>query len=272
VSFKLGIIGGGVMAEAILSRLLEENICGADKVLVSEPLASRRTFFQQQYGVLVSGNNREVFYNSDVLLLTIKPQVFELVSAELEAADHQESNPLVISILAGVTLSRLQRAFPHQPIVRAMPNTAATIGASMTAIAPGKEVSPSHLSLARSILAAVGEVVEVSESLMDGVTGLSGSGPAFVAMMVEALADGGVAAGLPRQLANQLALQTVLGTAQLLKESNLHPAQLKDRVTSPGGTTIAGVAQLEKRGFRSAVMEAVRAASLRSQELAQISK
>ena len=269
MSFILGIIGGGVMAEAILSRLLKENMCWPEKVLVGEPLASRRTFLQQQYGVQVSSNNCEVFYNSDVLLLAIKPQVFDVLCGELEAEDHQESKPLIISILAGVSLDRLQRAFPYQPIVRAMPNTTATVAASMTAIAQGQKVSPSHFSLAKSIFAAVGEVVEVSESLMDGVTGLSGSGPAFVAMMIEALADGGVATGLPRQVANQLALQTVLGTAQLLKESGLHPAQLKDRVTSPGGTTIAGVAQLEKNGFRSAVMEAVKAAYLRSQALAE---
>ncbi len=269
MSFKLGIIGGGVMAEAILCRLLQENICLSEKVLVGEPLAPRRTFLQQQYGVQVSNNNCEVFYNSDVLLLAIKPQVFDILTAELEAEDRQKSNPLIISILAGVSLECLQQAFPYQPIVRAMPNTAATVGASMTAIAPSQKVSPSHLSLAKSIFAAVGEVVEVSESWMDGVTGLSGSGPAFVAMMIEALADGGVATGLSRQIANQLALQTVLGTAQLLKESGAHPAQLKDRVTSPGGTTIAGIAQLEKNGFRSALIEAVKAAYLRSQELAE---
>ena len=209
------------------------------------------------------------FYNSDVLLLAIKPQVFEVLSAELDLEARQDSNPLIISILAGVSIDRLQQAFPYQPIVRSMPNTAATVGASMTAIAASKKVSPAHFSLAKSIFAAVGEVVEVSESWMDGVTGLSGSGPAFIAMMIEALADGGVATGLSRQIANQLALQTVLGTAQLLKESELHPAQLKDRVTSPGGTTIAGITQLEKNGFRSAVIEAVRAAYLRSQELAE---
>jgi pyrroline-5-carboxylate reductase len=137
----------------------------------------------------------------------------------------------------------------------------------MTAIAPGTHTQPHHLEQAQRIFQAVGEVVEVPESLMDAVTGLSGSGPGFVAIMVEALADGGVAAGLPRAIATQLALQTVKGTAQLLQESKLHPGELKDRVTSPGGTTIAGIAQLERSGFRSSVIEAVQAAYRRSQEL-----
>lgn len=268
MSFKLTIIGGGVMAEAILCRLLQAKIFLPQKVCISEPQIARREFLQQKYDVNVTANNREVFNNADVLILAIKPQVFEVVAKELEAQNHHDSKLLIISILAGVTLERLEKAFPHQQVIRTMPNTPATVGAGITAISPSKTVSPAHISLVKSIFAAVGEVVEVPESLMDGVTGLSGSGPAFVAMMIEALADGGVASGLPRQIANQLALQTVLGTAQLLKESHLHPAQLKDQVTSPGGTTIAGVAQLEKSGFRSAIMEAVKASYTRSQELA----
>jgi pyrroline-5-carboxylate reductase len=268
LSFNLSVIGGGVMAEAILSRLLQEKICLPQKVLISEPQSARRDFLQQEYGVQTTANNREAFYSSDVLLLAIKPQVLDVVTEQIEAQDDHQPKPLVISILAGVTLNRLEKAFPHQPLIRTMPNTPATVGAGMTAIVPSKKVSPAHLSLAKSIFAAVGEVVQVSESLMDGVTGVSGSGPAFVAIMIEALADGGVASGLPRQVAYQLALQTVFGTAKLLKDSQLHPGQLKDRVTSPGGTTIAGVAQLEKHGFRAAVIEAVQAAYIRSQELA----
>ncbi len=148
-----------------------------------------------------------------------------------------------------------------------MPNTPATIGAGITAICTGGYTKANHLDKARQLFTAVGEIVEVSESLMDAVTGLSGSGPAYVAIIVEALADGGVAAGLPRAIAQKLALQTVLGTAQLLQETKMHPAELKDRVTSPGGTTIAGVAELEKAGFRSALIQAVKAATKRSQEL-----
>jgi pyrroline-5-carboxylate reductase len=150
-----------------------------------------------------------------------------------------------------------------------MPNTPATVGAGMTAIALGQHTQPTHLQQAQQIFQAVGEVVEVPETLMDAVTGLSGSGPGYVAVMIEALTDGGVAAGLPRAIATKLALQTVRGTAELLQTSGMHPAELKDRVTSPGGTTIAGIAQLEQAGFRSALIAAVRAAYHRSQELGQ---
>ncbi|GBF79633.1 pyrroline-5-carboxylate reductase [Aphanothece sacrum FPU1] len=254
------------MAEAILSRLVQQGIYQGSEVLVSEPEPKRREFLEQTYGVQVTSDNPNTLTATEALLLAIKPQVFDTVVNQLEIKS-QPSYPLIISILAGVPLSRLQAAFPVYPVVRVMPNTPATVGAGMSAISSGQTVEPHHLSLATSIFTAVGEVVTVPESLMDGVTGLSGSGPAFVAIMIEALADGGVAAGLPRTIAAKLALQTVLGTAQLMQTTNIHPAQLKDQVTSPGGTTIAGVAQLEQRRFRSAIIEAVKAAYLRSQEL-----
>ena len=254
------------MGEALLSRLIAEQVYAAEAVLVSEPQPQRRDFLQQKYRIQVTSDNWAAAA-SEVLLLAIKPQVLDAVVTELASRERISNKPLVISILAGVTLSRLEAAFPGQPVIRAMPNTPATVGVGISAIAAGKGVSEGHISQAKSIFQAVGQVVEVPESLMDAVTGLSGSGPAYVAMMIEALSDGGVAAGLPRAVASQMALQTVLGTAQLIEQSQLHPAQLKDRVTSPGGTTIAGVVQLEKAGFRSAVIEAVRAAYQRSQEL-----
>jgi len=274
VSIKLGVIGGGVMGEALLSRLLAQQLYRSDEVLVSEPQAKRREFLVQEYGVQVTSDNRSAAAASDVLLLAIKPQIFEAVTTELSAGNEkvsqgEESLPVVVSILAGVSLSQLEAAFGNQPVIRAMPNTPATVGAGITAIASGKAVRPHHIEQATAIFQAVGEVVEVPESLMDAVTGLSGSGPAYVAIMIEALADGGVAAGLPRAIASKLALSTVLGTAQLLQKSELHPAELKDRVTSPGGTTIAGVSQLERAGFRSALIEAVLAAKTRSVELGQ---
>ena len=267
MTIKFGIIGGGVMAEALLSRLIIQGIYQPQEVIVSEPQPSRRGFLVQQYGVYVTAENQEVAraVAAEVLFLAIKPQVFETVAAELSATAMMPS--LAISILAGVPLSKLEAAFPTVPVIRAMPNTPATVGAGMTAIAPGKHVQPHHLQQAQQLFKAVGEVVEVPEPLMDAVTGLSGSGPGYVAILVEALTDGGVAAGLPRAIASQLALQTVLGTAQLLKDSRLHPAELKDRVTSPGGTTIAGIAELERSGFRSALIEAVKAAAIRSKAL-----
>jgi len=264
MTIKFGVIGGGVMGEALLSRLINLGVYQGSDVLVSDPLPSRRDFLAQKYGVAVTGENREVPKAKEVLFLAIKPQVFEAVATELSDVS---ISSLVISILAGVPLNKLETAFPKQPVIRAMPNTPATVGAGITAIAPGILVQPDNLALAKRIFLAVGEVVEVPESMLDAVTGLSGSGPGYVAILIEALTDGGVAAGLPRAIASQLALQTVFGTAQLLKESKMHPAELKDRVTSPGGTTIAGIAELEKAGFRSAIIEAVKAAYRRAKEL-----
>jgi pyrroline-5-carboxylate reductase len=264
-SICLSIIGGGVMAEAILSRLLVKQVFAANTVLVSEPSTERRDFLAQKYQVQVTTANQTAVSKAPVLLLAVKPQILDLVVAEITP----NPDSTVISILAGVTIAKLEQIFPQQPVIRVMPNTPATVGAGMTAIAPGTSAKAEQIEQAKSIFAAVGEVVEVPESSMDAVTGLSGSGPAFIALAIEALADGGVAAGLPRAIALQLATQTVLGTATLVKETGIHPGVLKDQVTSPGGTTIAGVAALERAGFRSALIEAVKTATARSQELGQ---
>jgi pyrroline-5-carboxylate reductase len=265
MSIKLGVIGGGVMGSAIISRLLTQGVYQPTDILISEPTRSQQDLLQQQYSVQVTGNN-DLAALAPVLLLAIKPQIFDRVVSELSQPN---STQLVISILAGTSIAQLEQAFPDRAVIRAMPNTPATVGMGMTAISAGNHVQAADLALATQLFQAVGEVVTVPESLMDAVTGLSGSGPAYVAIAIEALADGGVAAGLPRPIADQLALQTVLGTAQLLKAAQLHPAQLKDRVTSPGGTTITGVAKLEQAGFRSALIQAVVAAAQRSQELGQ---
>jgi pyrroline-5-carboxylate reductase len=263
MSVKLGVIGGGVMGSAIISRLLAQGTYQSTEISIGEPTLQQRESLQQQFGVHVTDDNNLVAM-APVLLLAVKPQIFDKVVADLT-----QPNPtqIVISILAGVSIERLEKAFPDRAVIRAMPNTPATVGMAMTAISAGNRVQAQQLDLATKIFQAIGEVVTVPESLMDAVTGLSGSGPAYVAIAIEALADGGVAAGLPRPIADRLALQTVLGTAQLLNESHLHPAQLKDRVTSPGGTTITGIAKLEQAGFRSALIEAVIAATRRSQEL-----
>ncbi|MGF1591029.1 MAG: pyrroline-5-carboxylate reductase [Pleurocapsa sp.] len=262
-SICLSIIGGGVMAEAILSRLLKQQVFAANTVLVSEPRAERRDFLAQKYQVKVTADNQAAISAAGILLLAVKPQAFNSVVAEITP----NTNSTVISILAGVTIDKLEAAFPQQSVIRVMPNTPATVGAGMSAIASGTYAQEQHIERAKSIFTAVGEVVEVPESLLDAVTGLSGSGPAFVALAIEALADGGVASGLPRAIALQLATQTVLGTATLVKETGIHPGVLKDRVTSPGGTTIAGVAKLESAGFRSALIEAVKTATERAKEL-----
>lgn len=252
------------MGEALISRLVDRNVFSSADIQVSDPVEARRAYLAEHYQVQITADNRDAIA-AEIVLLAIKPQVFAAVTQDLISRD--AARPLILSILAGVPLSRLEAAFPECPVVRAMPNTPATVGAGLTAIAAGQHAQATHMAQARQIFEAVGEVVEVTESLMDAVTGLSGSGPGYVAVVIEALADGGVAAGLPRATALKLAIQTVRGTAEYLQQSNLHPAELKDRVTSPGGTTIAGIAKLEEAGLRSALIEAVRAATQRSQEL-----
>jgi len=250
------------MGEAILSRLLASHTYLPSDVCVSDPMPERRSFLAEKYGVQVTPNNL-VAAEAATMLLAVKPQSLNAAAIGLANAPAD----CIVSILAGVTLAQLEVLFPSKSIVRAMPNTPAQVGAGVTAIAANALVTATQLEAVRKIFEAIGTVVEVAESLMNAVTGLSGSGPAYVALMIESMADGGVAAGLPRAIALQLATQTVLGTAQLISETKLHPAQLKDQVTSPAGTTIAAIAQLEKSGLRSAMIEAVLAATRRADEL-----
>jgi pyrroline-5-carboxylate reductase len=266
-SKQLGIIGGGVMAEAILSCLLTQGTYAGSDLIVSDVSESRLGYLAQTYGVETTLHNLEVAQAASTVLLAVKPQTFASIAAEF--ADAQIACGLWLSILAGVPLSKLEAALGDCPVIRVMPNTPALVGAGITALAPGRSALPSHLATAETIFAAVGEVLTVPEAWMDAITGLSGSGPAFVAIAIEALTDGGVAAGLPRPIAARLAVQTVRGTTELMIQKELHPAILKDQVTSPGGTTIAGVASLEASGFRSALIHAVQAAYRRSKELGQ---
>jgi pyrroline-5-carboxylate reductase len=271
--YELGMIGCGVMGEAILSRLIAQQRYAPSAIVVSAASANRRTALAQKYGVKTTASNAEVFQATQAIVLAIKPQSFAAVIADLSTTTSTttlgNSSAMLLSILAGKTLTQLETAFPDRPVIRVMPNTPAQVGAGVSAFSLGKQATIIHRDAAMQILQTVGSVVEVPESMMDAVTGLSGSGPGYVAIVIEALADGGVVAGLPRSVALQLAIQTVLGTATLLQVSGMHPAQLKDQVTSPGGTTIAGIAQLEQQGLRSALIEAVRAATLRSQQLGQ---
>jgi len=254
------------MGEALISRLISLKTFPAEAIAVGDPSAARRQFLVETYGVQALADNQAVLANAEVVLVAVKPQAFAKVVPDLQAAAGQQTS-LLLSIMAGTPLATLEAAVPGWPVVRAMPNTPATVGAGMTAIASGQHATADHLQQARTIFEAVGDVVEVPENLINAVTGLSGSGPGYVAIMIEALADGGVAAGLPRAIALQLAIQTVKGTATLLQETDLHPAVLKDRVTSPGGTTIAGIAQLEAGNLRAALISAVRAACDRADEL-----
>ncbi len=267
MSLALSMIGGGAMGSALLRGLLRSNLYAPEQVGLSEPDPAKAEALAHELGIRVLPDNQAAAA-AGILILAIKPQVFEKVASQL--GDTLPPAAVVVSIMAGIPLLALARAFPEQALIRAMPNTPALVGAGITALCGNSLVTPEHHRQATAIFEAVGSALWVPESQMDAVTALSGSGPGYVAVMVEALIDGGVGVGLSRPVATQLALQTVLGTATLLQHDNLHPALLKDRVTSPGGTTIAGIQVLEQGSVRAALIGAVRAAWQRSQELGQL--
>jgi pyrroline-5-carboxylate reductase len=260
---KLGFIGVGSMGGSIIRGLLAGGRVARENLVAYDPDPARQAQMEE-LGVETALDNAEVMH-APVVVLAIKPQVMARVLAEVK--EFARPWHLIISIAAGVPLATLEAAFPQSQVIRVMPNTPTLVAAGMAALAPGRGITPANLALALELFRAVGEAVVVEERLMDAVTGLSGSGPAFVAVFIEALADGGVKMGLPRPLALTLAIQTVLGATRLCHEEKLHPALLKDLVSSPGGTTIAGLHALESGGFRGAVMDAVTAAAARSKEL-----
>ncbi|MFQ3612623.1 MAG: pyrroline-5-carboxylate reductase [Cyanobacteriota bacterium] len=256
----LSVIGGGAMGSALLRRWVDSGVCPPDQIGLREPDSVRASALQKELDIRLLSDLTQAG-ESKILFLAVKPQVFATVVAEMGQLTTPE---LVISIMAGIPLQQLQQAFPRQVVVRTMPNTPALVGAGITAISYGTGITPTQMEQVEKLFRAVGEVVTVAENQMDAVTALSGSGPGYVAVIVEALIDGGVRVGLPRPIATQLALQTLSGTAALLQQEQLHPALLKDRVTSPGGTTIAGIDALEQAGVRGALMQAVQAAYERS--------
>jgi pyrroline-5-carboxylate reductase len=264
---KIAFIGGGHMAEAMIGGLLAGGLCGPDSLWASDPVPGRRDRLKSQFAVRVGADNRQAVAWADVAVLAVKPQSVPEVLTEIGGALH---HVLVISIAAGVTTQTIaKQASAGTRIIRAMPNMPALVREGMTALAYSEGVTEEDMVIGRSMFEAVGRVIPIEERLMDAVTGLSGSGPAYVFQAIEALADGGVKMGLPRQTAELLAAQTVLGAAKMVLESGDHPAKLKDRVASPGGTTIAGLHQLEQGRFRATLMGAVEAATKRSQELAR---
>ena len=265
IASKIAFIGAGQMAEAMVGGLLSGQVSSAESIWATDPIAERRDRLKSQYGILVGSSNREAIAWADVAVLAVKPQMIPAVLSELGP---MLAHALVITIAAGVTIRTIaEGAGGTARVVRAMPNTPAVVREGMTALSMGAGVSDDDVRLVRSIFESVGLVVMVEERLLDAVTGLSGSGPAYVFQAIEALADGGVMMGLPRQTAELLAAQTVLGAARMVLASGEHPAQLKDRVASPGGTTIAGLHRLEQGAFRATLMAAVEAATMRSKEL-----
>ncbi len=264
---KIGFVGGGAMAEALTRGVLQAGLVAADQVTIGDVATERLEYLAGTYGVKTTLDTAALTAKADVLFLTVKPQVIGSVLDFIAPAVRKTT--LVISVAAGVTLATLEAKLPGVPVVRVMPNTAVAVGAGMSAIALGAHADAAAGDVAMAVFAAVGRAVKVNEDAMDAVTGLSGSGPAFAYVMIDALADAGVRVGFPRQLAITLAAQTLFGAAKMVLETGEHPARLRDMVTSPAGTTIAGVHVLEQKGVRAALMDAVVAATERSREMGQ---
>ncbi len=262
---KIAFLGGGNMAEALIKGMLSADVAKSRQMIVTDT-SSARLDYLKKYNITSAKSNQEAVREAEVVLLCVKPQVIDAVLAELAAA--ADSSKLVISIAAGITIDRMEKALTANPrIIRVMPNTPALVLSGAAGLAKGSRATNEDMALALEIFGAVGRAVVVDEKLMDAVTGLSGSGPAFVFTVIEALSDAGVKVGIPRPLALELAAQTVFGSAKMVLETREHPAKLRDMVTSPGGTTIAGMHELEKGKLRAVLMNAVEAATNRSKEL-----
>jgi pyrroline-5-carboxylate reductase len=254
------------MAEALIKGMIASGVARADQMSVTDISPERLEFLSRTYGITAGRSNRDAAAQAEVLLLCIKPQVMDWVLEEIAPA--ADRSKLVVSIAAGVAISRIEKALTGGPrVVRVMPNTPALVLEGAAALSSGSRATQEDMVLVQQIFGAVGRAVVVDEKLMDAVTGLSGSGPAYVFTIIEALSDAGVKAGIPRQLSLELAAQTVLGAAKMVVETKEHPGKLRDMVTSPGGTTIAGLHELEKGRLRAVLMNAVEAAAARSREL-----
>lgn len=261
---RIGFLGGGNMGSALIKGLIKSGAASAGQIVVAEKMADKAQALASELGVAVVGKVEELG-PLDLLLVAVKP--VDVPAAVREAAGSLKAGALVVSIAAGVTIAKFTELLPAgQHLVRAMPNTPALIGRGVTALAPAAHTPATGLALAREVFAAVGQVVVVGEHLMDAVTGLSASGPAYVFVIIEALSDAGVRMGLDRASALTMAAATVGGAADMVLTTGQHPGQLKDMVTSPGGTTIAGLQVLERSGLRGVLMDVVEAATLRARE------
>lgn len=268
---RIAFIGGGAMGEAMIKGMLVHGIAQPYQIIASDPVAARRAVLEESYGIQTTTDNREAVRNAHVLILAVKPQALEAVSAGLRG--QLEPNALVLSIMAGISLATLQQGLAHDCIVRAMPNTPAQVNQGVTVWMATPAVSPEQREQTELILGALGEQIAVEkEDFLDMQTGLGGSGPGFVFLIIEAMIDAGVQMGFSRADAQTIVLQTIGGSVELMRQSGLHPAELRNRVTSPGGTTAAGLYELEKAGLRAILADAIFAAYRRSQELGKFNQ
>lgn len=263
---RLGFLGSGNMAEALIRGIIEKDLWPGDHLIASDISSQRLSAVGNELGIDTTSDNRAVVTASDMIIVAVKPaQVGEILS---EVADVVTAEKLIVSIAAGVTLAAIQsRLKKNIPVVRVMPNAPAMTLAGMSCLSGGAHAGPEHLAEAMKLFSGVGEALVVPEGQLDAVTALSGSGPAYLFLVIEALADAGVRVGLPRKTAEKLAAQTVLGAAKMVQATGKHPGELKDMVASPAGTTIEGLAVLEENGVRGSFIEAVDAAYRRAKEL-----
>ncbi|MFZ3170337.1 MAG: pyrroline-5-carboxylate reductase [Candidatus Methanoperedens sp.] len=262
---KIGFIGTGKMGEALIKGILHARLVPSGNIYASDMDLVKLKALETDLAINTCKENCDAVVNSDIIIIAVKPQVVPAVVNEIKSSI---KNQLIISIAAGVTIDTYENNLPRgTKVVRVMPNIAATVKEAASAICPGSAVSKEDMEIAGNIFSAIGKTVTVQENLMDAVTGLSGSGPAYIFMIIEALADGGVHEGLDRNTAKLLAAQTVLGSAKMVLDGGSHTGELKDMVTSPGGTTIRGLRVMEEQGVRIAMMNAVIAACERSKEL-----
>lgn len=266
---KIGFIGAGAMAEAILSGIISAGLFPAERIFAVDVNQDRLNYICSSYGINSCPNIGELISRADIVVFAVKPQVIKGVLHE--SAGYVTGGKLVVSIAAGIELRTIESALPGGvPVIRVLPNTPCLVGAGISAITLGKYALPEHEQQVLEIFRAIGTAFTVAEPMMDAVTGLSGSGPAYIYLVIEALADGGVKAGLAREQAIQLAAGTVFGAAKMVLETKKHPAVLKDMVASPAGTTIAALHVLEEKGMRAAMIDAVMAAVTRSKELREM--
>lgn len=265
---KIGFVGGSKMTEALCKGIIKAGLSNSNNMIISDVLAERCRLLNEEIGAQTTQNNHDITTFADIIILAVKPQIIGEVLKDIK--NDITPRHLIISIAAGIPLHFIESKLQENVrVIRVMPNTPCLISSSATAFALGNHATEGDGELAYNIFNAVGKVFRLEEKYLDAVTGLSGSGPAYVYMFIEALSDGGVKMGLPREIATALAAQTVLGAAKMVLETGQHPAQLKDAVTSPGGTTIEGISKLEDGGLRAAIINAVESATLKSKKLGE---
>lgn len=267
LTYKVGFVGAGAMSEAIASGLVRKKLFQRNEMVFSSRNKEKLKSFVNRFQTVAASSNDEVIQTAEIIIIAVKPQQFPVVCQQLTVAPG--AGQVIVSIMAGISIATLEQHFPSVPIFRAMPNTPAKIGYGMTGLTMNKLATESQKRVVEQIFESVGQVVNIEEQYMDALGAVSGSGPAYMYEAMEALADGGVLVGLPRELAYQLVAQTMVGAAQMVLLTKEHPAVLKDQVTSPGGTTIRALEVLEQNGVRGAYIEAVEQACLYSRELGE---